>query len=111
MTQLERRDTRIRRAKQAAAAPLNRHGRRAFSDNDSSEYAGLDVHHSMSKERKNPVHLLGFVAADPHDPAKKASQITLLSTKSFMASVALHSQAPRPPALSTPWSRLRRGRS
>ncbi|KAJ7163736.1 hypothetical protein C8R46DRAFT_1221491 [Mycena filopes] len=58
MTRLERRDTRIRRAKQAAAAPRNRHGQRTFSDNDGSEYAGLDVHHHMSQ-------------AHAHDPAKK----------------------------------------
>ncbi|KAJ7764935.1 hypothetical protein B0H16DRAFT_432430 [Mycena metata] len=71
MTRLERRETRIRRAKQAAAAPLNRHSRRTFSDNDGSAYTSLDDHHYMSKERKNPLQLLGFVGTGAHDPSKK----------------------------------------
>ncbi|KAJ7721601.1 hypothetical protein B0H16DRAFT_1473776 [Mycena metata] len=71
MTWLERRDTRICRAKQAAAAPRNRHSQRSFSDNDGADYAGLDAHHSMSKARKNPIHLLKFVQKNAHDPAKK----------------------------------------
>ncbi|KAJ7181996.1 hypothetical protein C8R46DRAFT_1210480 [Mycena filopes] len=83
ITRLERRDTRIRRAAQAAAAPRNRHRHRTFSDNDGSKYAGLDVHHYMSKDRKNPVQLLGFVATAPHDPSKKNDSLTPYDISGF----------------------------
>ncbi|KAJ7617570.1 hypothetical protein B0H17DRAFT_965353, partial [Mycena rosella] len=71
MVRLERRDTRIRRAKQAAASPKSRATPVRFSDNDGSSYTGLDVHHYMSKLRKDPISLMRFVQENPHDPAKK----------------------------------------
>ncbi|KAJ6596003.1 hypothetical protein B0H10DRAFT_1828623 [Mycena sp. CBHHK59/15] len=71
MTKLEHRDTRIRRAKQAATSPRNRNGSLAFSENNGSLYAGLDLHHYMSKLRKDPIHLLKFVQVNPHNPTKK----------------------------------------
>ncbi|KAJ7146778.1 hypothetical protein C8R44DRAFT_18711 [Mycena epipterygia] len=71
MVQLERRETRIRRAKQAATAPKNRNAPAKFSDNDGSAYTGLDAHHYMSKLRKDPIHVLKFVQDNAHDPAAK----------------------------------------
>lgn len=69
MTRLERRDTRLRRAAQSAAAPCVR--TRVFSDNDATLYTGLDTHHQISKSRKEPIHLFKFVKENSHDPAKK----------------------------------------
>ncbi|KAJ7131818.1 hypothetical protein C8R43DRAFT_1133491 [Mycena crocata] len=71
MVRLERRTTRLRRAAQAAKSPRNRSRGQTFSDNDSSSYAGLDVHHQISKLRKDPVHIFKFAHDHGDDPAKK----------------------------------------
>ncbi|KAJ6608455.1 hypothetical protein B0H10DRAFT_2226861 [Mycena sp. CBHHK59/15] len=56
-------------AAQSATSPRVR--ARVFSDNDPTLYTGLDVHHQISKLRKDPIHLLKFVNENTHNPAKK----------------------------------------
>ncbi|KAJ7704598.1 hypothetical protein B0H17DRAFT_921234 [Mycena rosella] len=95
MVRLERRDTRIRRAKQAAASPKSRATPVRFSDNDGSSYTGLDVHHYMSKLRKDPISLMRFVQENPHDPAKKDHLLSRLVGRSFDGDEADYSEAQR----------------
>jgi hypothetical protein len=71
MAKIERRVTRLRRARQAAASPRNRHTAPAFSNNNDSTYCGLNLHHHISKLRKNTIHLLQFAQLNAHDPAVK----------------------------------------
>jgi hypothetical protein len=68
----ERRDTRLRRAQEAAAAPLRKHAHHVqFSDNDPLPYTGVEQHHHISDSKNYSHHLLSFVMDPPNDPAKK----------------------------------------
>ncbi|KAF7332930.1 hypothetical protein MVEN_02398900 [Mycena venus] len=71
IARLERRHTRIHRAKQAATDPRNRAKASKFSDHDGSVYTGLDAHHCMSRLHRKPTHIMKFVQTNAHDPAKK----------------------------------------
>jgi len=72
ITRHERRHVRLRRAREAAAAPRRRHAHHiAFSQNDPLPHSDVDLHHHMSDSKNFPHHLLSFAQLPPHDPAKK----------------------------------------
>lgn len=67
----ERRQTRLRRAREAAEAPRRRHAHHVgFSDNDPLPYTGIDMHHHMSDSKAHPHHLYNFVHDPVGDPSK-----------------------------------------
>ncbi|KAJ7032929.1 hypothetical protein C8F04DRAFT_1221791 [Mycena alexandri] len=71
VTKLERRQKRLRKARQAADSPLRRHGHLvAFSETDKTRI-GVEVHHHISPSRNHRQHIRGFVHENAADPAKK----------------------------------------
>jgi hypothetical protein len=71
IARLERRETRLRRAREAATAPRKRHAHHVqFSDNDPLPYTGIEQHHHISDSKSFPHQLLNFVNDPPNDPAK-----------------------------------------
>ena len=68
----ERRNARLRRAREAAAAPHQHHSHHVkFSDHDPLPPTGFHQHHHMSDSKNFPHHLMGFISQPPNDPAKK----------------------------------------
>lgn len=67
----QQRSTRLRRAREAAAAPRIQHAHHvAFSDNDPLPPTGVFLHHHMSSSKNYPQHILHFVQNPPNDPSK-----------------------------------------
>jgi hypothetical protein len=70
----ERRNTRLQRAREAAAAPYRRHSHHVqFSDHDPLPPTSFYQHHHMSDSKNFPHHLMSFIGHLPNDPAKKVS--------------------------------------
>lgn len=92
ITRHERRQTRLRRAREAATAPQRRHAHHlGFSDNDPLPYTGVDLHHHMSDSKKHMLHLWSFVQDPPNDPAKIVST-WFLRESTYLNNTGLHSQ-------------------
>lgn len=74
IARLERRETRLRRAKEAASSPRRKHSHHVqFSDNDPLPYIDVRQHHHVSDSKSCPHQLLSFINDPPNDPAKKVS--------------------------------------
>jgi hypothetical protein len=81
----ERRSTRLRHAREAAAAPQHHHIHHVqFSDSDSLPHTNFYQHHHMSDSKNFSHHLMNFVSQPPNDPAKKVD--------SFMCSTYFYDQ-------------------
>ena len=71
IARLERRETRLRRAREAVTAQRKRHAHHVqFSDNDPLPYTSIEQHHHISDSKSFPHQLLNFVNDPPNDPAK-----------------------------------------
>jgi len=93
----ERRSVRLRRAREAAAAPRNHHLHHIpFTKSDPLPYTSIDQHHHMSDSRNHPLNLMSFVNEPAGDPAKK---VRLLSMQLFRWSpfpIELYTQTQEP---------------
>jgi len=73
----ERRNVRLRHARDAAAAPRRQHDHHdhhvQFSDHDPLPPTSFHQHHHMSDSKNFPHHLMSFIRQPPNDPAKKVS--------------------------------------
>ena len=66
----ERRSTRLRRAREAAAAPRVRHAHHVpFAESDPVPHSSID-HHQMSDSKNFSHHLMTFISEPAGDPAK-----------------------------------------
>ena len=79
----ERRSTRLRRAREAAARPSIRHLHHVpFSASDPLPHTAVDQHHHMSDTRNFPHHLMTFASNPAGDPARIVGPSSVLTLPS-----------------------------